>query len=508
MLAAPAQAQEQVALQLNWKHQFQFAGYYAAVEKGFYHDAGFSVILLEASEGVDPISEVLAGHAQYGVGASELALRRAQGQPIVVLAVILQHSPLALIARGETAQSIHELAGKRVMLMPHETELYAYLQREGMSRTGIVEVPHSFNAEDLIKGRVAAVSGYSTDEPYELRLAGLRYTVLSPRSSGIDFYGDALFTTEAQVRKDRARVEAFRRASLRGWQYAMQHPTELAELIRARYSERKSAAHLLFEYEELRRLMQPDLVEIGHSNPGRWEHIAAVYSEVGMLQKGRSLEGFAFDPMPDVDFTWLYRSFFAAVLALLSIVGLAWYQWRQLAQIRILKTRLEEQAIRDPLTGLYNRRFLAEAAASRIELAHRNGTPLCIVLIDIDHFKQVNDEYGHEVGDQVLVAFARLLQQRLRRSDIVCRFGGEEFLLLVDPCAADAVQAILHDLLDQFRALAFGVGRDAFTGRTFSAGVAVLAEDADDFEALAKIADQRMYRAKSTGRARVCGRAG
>jgi diguanylate cyclase (GGDEF)-like protein len=503
MLAAPAQAQEQVALQLNWKHQFQFAGYYAAVEKGFYHDAGFSVILLEASEGVDPISEVLAGHAQYGVGASELALRRAQGQPIVVLAVILQHSPLALIARGETAQSIHELAGKRVMLMPHETELYAYLQREGMSRTGIVEVPHSFNAEDLIKGRVAAVSGYSTDEPYELRLAGLRYTVLSPRSSGIDFYGDALFTTEAQVRKDRARVEAFRRASLRGWQYAMQHPTELAELIRARYSERKSAAHLLFEYEELRRLRQPDLVEIGHSNPGRWEHIAAVYSEVGMLQKGRSLEGFAFDPMPDVDFTWLYRSFFAAVLALLSIVGLAWYQWRQLAQIRILKTRLEEQAIRDPLTGLYNRRYLDDALEREVVRAHREGYPLSVVMLDLDRFKALNDTFGHQAGDAVLVALGRSLRDQVRAGDLASRWGGEEFLLLLPNMPLAAAAARVDKLRERFAAIRIEAGQEQISA-TLSGGVAAYPEHGATPLALIGAADSALYRAKDQGRDRVC----
>jgi diguanylate cyclase (GGDEF)-like protein len=180
----------------------------------------------------------------------------------------------------------------------------------------------------------------------------------------------------------------------------------------------------------------------------------------------------------------------------------------KVAEAETLQRQLREQALRDPLTGLYNRRFLSEAGASRIELANRNCTPLCVALIDIDHFKQVNDKYGHEAGDQVLVVFASLLHQRLRRSDIVCRFGGEEFLLLVDPCTEDAVRLLLDELLDKFRAVAFSTGRDEFTGRTFSAGVAVLAEDAADFEALVKIADDRMYRAKSTGRARVCGREG
>ena len=287
-LAAAAQgaaAQEHVALQLKWKHQFQFAGYYAAVEKGFYRDAGFSVALIEASEGADPIDEVLAGRAQYGVGASDLALRRAQGEPLVVLAVVLQHSPLVLLARGGRTQSVHELAGKRIMLMPYETELYAYLQREGMPRGGMVELRHSFNPDDLIKGKVDAVSGYSTDEPFLLRKAGLPYSVFSPRAAGIDFYGDTLFTSEAQVAKGRARVDAFRRASLRGWEYAMQHPGEIADLIRSRYSDRHSREHLLFEAggdappdaaaAARDRLQQPRALEPHRRGLRRGRHAAA-----------------------------------------------------------------------------------------------------------------------------------------------------------------------------------------------------------------------------------------
>src|SRR5262245_48489777 len=113
--AAPlrAGALQPVTLQLNWKHRFQFAGYYAAIEKGYYRDAGFEVRLQEAQEGRDPIEAVLSGGADYGVGASELALRRGQGQPVVVIATFLQHSPLVLIATGRSGASVHELAGKK-----------------------------------------------------------------------------------------------------------------------------------------------------------------------------------------------------------------------------------------------------------------------------------------------------------------------------------------------------------------------------------------------------------
>jgi len=459
--------------------------------------------VVEAREGTDPIDEVLAGRAQYGVGASELGLRRAQGQPIVVLAVVLQHSPLALIARGGHAQSVHDLAGKRVMLMPHETELYAYLAREGLQRGTFIEVQHSFRAEDLIKGRVEAVSGYSTDEPFELRNAGLAFSVFSPRASGVDFYGDSLFTTEAQVRKDRARVDAFRQASLRGWQYAMEHPQEVAQLIRARYSRRKSYAHLLFEHAEMHRLMQPELVEIGHSNPGRWRHIGQVYAEVGMLPAEHSLEGLVFDPRAQADLAWLYRGLAAALAALAFIGALAAYQRRQLAEIRALKARLEEQALRDPLTGLYNRRYLDDALERELVRAQREGYPLSVVLLDLDHFKDLNDAHGHPAGDAVLVSLAKALREQVRAGDLACRWGGEEFLLLLPNMPVTAAAGRVDKLRTRFGESSIEFGGKSMSA-TLSAGVAAFPEHGAKPADLIDAADAALYWAKSEGRNRVC----
>jgi len=177
---------------------------------------------------------------------------------------------------------------------------------------------------------------------------------------------------------------------------------------------------------------------------------------------------------------------------------------RKIAEAEALQEQLREQAVRDPLTGLCNRRFLDEASTPRIELARRQGSTLAIVLIDIDHFKQINDLYGHSRGDEVLQHFAGLLRERLRRSDILCRFGGEEFLLLVDGIGAEALEALLITLMRQFRALRFGVGDDLLDDSTFSAGIALLDVDGADFESLVRVADARMYRAKAAGRARIC----
>ena len=176
----------------------------------------------------------------------------------------------------------------------------------------------------------------------------------------------------------------------------------------------------------------------------------------------------------------------------------------KIAEAEALQEQLREQTVRDPLTGLYNRRFLSETSVARIELARRQGTPIAIVLIDIDHFKQINDAHGHERGDDVLRQFAALLRDRMRRSDITCRFGGEEFLLLVDNCDEAMLLEILDGLMAQFRAMRFGSGDRTVEGRTFSAGVAVLGEDGSDFESLVRVADARMYLAKAQGRARIC----
>ena len=177
---------------------------------------------------------------------------------------------------------------------------------------------------------------------------------------------------------------------------------------------------------------------------------------------------------------------------------------QKIAEAEALQEQLRDQAVRDPLTGLYNRRFLDETSLARIELARRQGTSIAIVLIDIDHFKWINDLHGHGRGDEVLQRFAALLRDRMRRSDIVCRFGGEEFVLLVDNCDEATLAAILDGLMRQFRAQRFGVGEDLTDDCTFSAGLAWLDVDGADFESLVRVADARMYRAKAAGRARVC----
>jgi len=519
-----------VTLQLNWKHQFQFAGYYAAIEKGYYREAGFDVHLRELREGVEPVDNVLNGDADYGVGASELALRFVKGAPIVVVAAVLQHSPLVLLARGDQVQSIHDLAGKRVELVPHETEIYAYLRREGVARDRIRERPSTFSADALISGQADAISAYSTDEPYILQLANFRYSIFSPRASGIDFYGDSLFTSARAVREHPQQVAAFRAASLRGWQYALDHPEEIVDLILAKYSDRHSREHLLFEAAEIRRLMQPQLIELGHLNPGRWLHVAAVYAEVGLLPEDYDLRGFIFDPNLKTDLTWVYRGLMATLLLTLFMGVLALREAHnnrklrgeiakreamerqlretnerlglQLGEVKVLQGKLEEQAVRDSLTGLFNRRYLDDALPRELQRAQREHYPVAIVLADIDRFKRVNDTYGHQAGDVVLQALALLLKDNVRGGDLPCRWGGEEFVLVLPRMSLEHALARANALRTSFADLRLEL--DGTPVRlTLSAGVSVYPTHGHNVPELLYAADEALYEAKNGGRDQV-----
>lgn len=275
-----------VDLQLKWRHQFQFAGYYAAKEKGFYEELGLEVVIHEAQPGVDPIEQVVHGKAHFGVGTSELIMDRQEGSDVVVLGVVFQHSPLNLITLASSGiDTIHKLAGKEVMIEHSSAELFAYLRCEGFTKKAINIREHSFDTKDLLNNNVQAMSVYVTDEPFELDRMGIAYNLYTPRMCGIDFYGDNFFTMQATIEKTPKLVEAFRQATIKGWAYAMNNVDEMIQIIHHKYSDRHSLEHLRYEARMMVELIQPSLIEPGYMNPGRWKHIAATYHDLGLVSK-------------------------------------------------------------------------------------------------------------------------------------------------------------------------------------------------------------------------------
>jgi len=173
------------------------------------------------------------------------------------------------------------------------------------------------------------------------------------------------------------------------------------------------------------------------------------------------------------------------------------------AELKRAMQDLQEQAITDPLTGLLNRRYLREYLPRELMRAGRNGTTLALVMADIDHFKRINDAFGHDAGDLVLRELGTLLRNSVRASDIACRFGGEEFALVMPESSlegarqkAEAIRAAVKALGLKYRELPLGP-------ITASFGVALFPLHADKPDSLLRAADEALYHAKGGGRDRV-----
>jgi diguanylate cyclase (GGDEF)-like protein len=171
-------------------------------------------------------------------------------------------------------------------------------------------------------------------------------------------------------------------------------------------------------------------------------------------------------------------------------------------EVEILQQELLEQSIRDPLTGLYNRRYLNETLEREIVRARRENDKFSVIISDIDHFKMINDTYGHQVGDQFIVAIANLQQKHTRSSDIVCRYGGEEFLLVLPGTSMDLAVKRAEEIRLKCAELNIqheGKGLSA----TMSFGVATYPDNGDDADEIIIKADNAMYQSKQSGRNKV-----
>jgi diguanylate cyclase (GGDEF)-like protein len=168
-----------------------------------------------------------------------------------------------------------------------------------------------------------------------------------------------------------------------------------------------------------------------------------------------------------------------------------------------LRESLRWQSIRDPLTGLFNRRYLEESLDREIRRAIRNRLPLGAVMIDLDHFKNFNDTYGHEAGDTVLPAVGGLLQSRTRVEDIACRYGGEEFALIMPDAQLEFLRKRAEELREEAKHLQIQYRGKALEKVTLSLGLSSYPEHGNSANELMRIADAALYRAKAEGRDRV-----
>jgi len=367
---------QRVTLQLKWRHQFQFAGYYAALEQGFFAQEGLDVTIREGSAERAPLPELLAGKVEYAVTGADVLEARLNGEAVVVLAVIFQHSPYVLLTRRDRGLSrLDQLIGRTVMLHDHQgaTEFKAMMLAEGLSLGEVRLVEHSWNNDDLIDGRVDAISAYVSVEPHQIQSRGVEVGIIRPVDYGIDFYGDSLVTTAAEVDEHPARAAAMRRATLRGWEYAFEHVDQMIQLILAMpgtVDRGLTAEGLRYEADSMRHLALPHLIEIGHMNPGRWRRMADTYVALGLAPTYSSLDGFLYDAQPPSDPVPLWSALGAVVvLMLLGALVLVWNrQLRRVVRQRTAELEQAAEAIGSLNTALEGR---VRERTAQLEVANR-----------------------------------------------------------------------------------------------------------------------------------------
>lgn len=340
---------KKIKLQLQWKHQFQFAGYYAAIEKGFYKDAGFDVEIIEANDNAVAVNNVFDGKADFGVTTSDIIMYKSKGYKPVILATIYQHSPQVILASKLSGiDNIQALTGKRLMMEPHAADVMTYMTNEGVPPSKCKIFRHTYDVNQLLNGNVDAMTAYITDEPFILNRKSFDFTVISPLSGGIDFYGDLLFTTEKYLKSNPDLVSRFRKASLKGWEYALNNKSEIVDVIYDKYSKRHSKEHLMYEAGRMDNLIMANVVEIGYTNPGRINNIIQIYKDNGMIPGSTNSENLLYSDFLNhkSNVNWMLIGILFAVILLISITLYIFYS----LSLRLKKEIRDHKIVQEFLT--------------------------------------------------------------------------------------------------------------------------------------------------------------
>lgn len=301
---------EKIVLQLRWNNQFQFAGYYASKWLGYYEEEGLEVEIRSAFTDADKIlyatKEVSEGRADFGIGSVDILTAQNNGADLSVIASLFQRSPVEYYMKSDTPYNsivdftILNTARRKNDLL--DIELQAMLLSEGINpfNSNLIDDTEEFSVEDLITGKFEVIPGYLGTISYYAEKRGVGIKAIKPIDYGIDFYGDTLFTRRSLTRRNPELVEKFRRASLKGWEYALEYPEEIAERIASEFeiegkNEAESIEFNKFQAEKVLGLTLYPVVEIGNINPYRWSKMQESLLKLELVTSEIDMADFIFD---------------------------------------------------------------------------------------------------------------------------------------------------------------------------------------------------------------------
>jgi len=330
---------EKVVLQLKWEHEFQFAGYYAALWQGYYKDVDIDVEIkpISRKDGsmVNPVDEILNGNAHFAVGSLDILTAKDKGLNVVVLASIFQRSQTAVFSLSDTPISdLSQLAKLRIAVMPGDatkTEIEAVFMTQGFDLNQIDFVDTENTIDALINNKVDAIVTYEISATFQAKEKGVKLNKLDPVDFGINFYGDTLFTSQQLTQRDPKLVSNFILASKKGWKYAIEHKEEIAkkianELPRHLFTYKDSYKYNRAYADLIDSLVGYPQQEIGEINQNRWSIMNDKLRELGLVQSHLVKEElFPFPLDSKIGLTaniWLFSIF----TLLLILIFIFWYK--------------------------------------------------------------------------------------------------------------------------------------------------------------------------------------
>jgi len=288
---------EKVSLQLHWKYQFESAGFIAAKEKGFYKEAGLDVEIKEFNFGLDIENEVLSGNSTYGIYSSSILLSYLQGKPIKLISSFFKRSAMVLVVKPNI-KSPKDLIGKRIMTdtkKDFDLRFKYMFNSQGVDTNHLVLVKHSYNVNDFAEGKVDAIAAFISDEPYKLDKLKVKYNILDPSDYGVYNLLLELFTSEEETKKHSERTEAFKRASIKGWEYALSHKKELIDIILKKYRKDLTADILENEAEKIEKLILPYAYEIGSIDINFLNKQLEIFKKDYNIKNKKTIDNFIFN---------------------------------------------------------------------------------------------------------------------------------------------------------------------------------------------------------------------
>jgi ABC-type nitrate/sulfonate/bicarbonate transport system substrate-binding protein len=276
-------------VRLKWLHQAQFAGFYVAREKGFYRDEGLDVTLNAGGVDFPAVQMVAGGGEDFGVtAADQILLAREKGVPVVALAVIYRKSPMVYFALKKSGiKTPQDFIGKKVGVKLGGNEELTYramMKKVGIDANQLTEIPVKYDMTPLFTGQVDVWPGYAINEPIVAEEKGFPVDLIWPPDYGVTLYADAIFTTESTAKERPDIVERFIRATLRGWEHALQHPEEAVEYT-LRYGKELNREHELKMMQASIPLVKPDDKPVGWMELSTWEEMGNLLLSQGFIKQ-------------------------------------------------------------------------------------------------------------------------------------------------------------------------------------------------------------------------------